>query len=281
MRREGNEDSLLVLPEENLYVVADGMGGHEAGEVASRLAVEAIEDYFTKTRGDKEATWPHVPGKLPDRNARRLVGALQYAHAIIIEEIRSRKNRPVMGTTAVAVYFADSHAYVAHVGDSRCYSFYKETLQQITQDHTLANDLRRRYQLNSKEREKLVAYQHIVARALGGDESQDLKVDINIHLPRPGERFLLCSDGLNGEVTDAEIMRVLERVHQPDKVCGQLIDLANRRGGRDNITVVMADFVEGDPAPDFPLGEEETVEADLDDAVLSRIREQIRTDRED
>ena len=271
MRREANEDSVLILPEENLFVVADGMGGHEAGEVASRLAVESISDYFDKTRSDREATWPHVAGFLPDRHARRLVGSLQYAHAVIIEEIRSRANRPIMGTTAVALYFADSCAYVAHVGDSRCYSFYSDTLQQITQDHTLANDLRHRYQLSSREKEKLVAYQHIVARALGGDESQELKVELNIHIPRPGERFLLCSDGLTGELSDAEIMRILESGKEPGGVCGRLIELANRRGGRDNITVVLADFVEGDPAPDFPLGEEETVEADLDEALMLRI----------
>ncbi|MFH1530054.1 MAG: protein phosphatase 2C domain-containing protein [Pseudomonadota bacterium] len=261
--RKANEDSHLVMPEEHLFVVADGMGGHAGGAEASRIAVDSIAEFFHKTKAAEHSTWPHIASWIHDTNACRLVSALQYAHRGVVDAAWRQPGGPVvMGTTAVALFFVGSQAFVAHVGDSRCYRFLDGRLVQLTTDHTVVEDIKRRYQLTHDQQASLGSIQHLVARALGGRETGDVEVDITVVVPSPGESFLLCSDGLTNELSDGGIAAVLSTTDDLQEAADRLIKAALDSGGADNITVVLARFLEGDGIEEFtPFVEEDTMEA--------------------
>ena len=156
--RKVNEDSLLILPDENLFVVADGMGGHGAGDVASSLAVGAIERVFTSTAQRKGVgTWLARVASGDDVHSVRLVGAIKSAHSGILKEIKARPQLMGMGTTVVSCYFADGRLYIAHVGDSRCYCLRGEEFHLLTRDHSLVNDMLDRFSLG-QDHERRLAY---------------------------------------------------------------------------------------------------------------------------
>jgi len=261
--RKKNEDSHLILPEAHLYVVADGMGGHAGGAEASRIAVDSIAEFFRKTESKDDSTWPHIATWIHDTHACRLVSAIQYAHRGVVDAAWQLPGGPaVMGTTAVALSFVGGQAYVAHVGDSRCYRFLDGRLIQLTTDHTVVEDIKRRYQLTHDQRASLGSIQHLVARALGGRETGDVEVDITVVVPSPGESFLLCSDGLTNELTDDGIAAILSTTDDLQQAADRLIKAAVDAGGSDNVTVVIARFLEGDGDEDFPpFLEEDTMEA--------------------
>jgi protein phosphatase len=242
-KREHNEDSLLIMPEFNLFVVADGMGGHTSGEVASKLAIETIRSFYVDTSQDEDITWPFKTGKEDDYHANRLVTAIKLGNQRIFEASSSNANLRGMGTTAVSAYYANSVLYVAHVGDSRCYSFFDGKLSAITEDHSLLNDFRRSLSLTPEEERKF-PHKNIIVRALGMKGTVD--VDIRNIAPRPGETFLLCSDGLTGEVDDSVVEQVLREESSLVKACHRLVQLANDNGGRDNVTVILLRVVAGD-----------------------------------
>lgn len=248
-RRKCNEDSWVSISGENLAVVADGMGGHGGGDVASQIAVRAVEDFFVRTGIESEVTWPHVAAgdglDLDDVSASRLVSAIQFAHRCIAAEVRDRPEMAGMGTTIVCVLFADGKVYVAHVGDSRCYCFSTGSLWQVTDDHTLANHVRQRFdELSDEQEQRLDSLRHVVVRALGGSDLSDVEVDLTILEPADGDIFLLCTDGLSGELTDDEIRAVLAGGEDPGVMCDKLVEQANEAGGRDNVTVVVAKIEE-------------------------------------
>jgi len=238
-KREHNEDSLLMMPEYNLFVVADGMGGHTSGEVASKLAVETVRTFFVDTAQDEDITWPFKTGKEDDYHANRLVTAIKLGNQRIFEASSTHVNLRGMGTTAVGAYFANNQLYVAHVGDSRCYSYFEGKLTALTEDHSLLNDFRRTLSLTPEEERKF-PHKNIIVRALGMKGTVD--VDLKTLKPRPGESFLLCSDGLTGEVEDAEVERVLKEEASLIKAAHRLVEMANTNGGRDNITVALIRF---------------------------------------
>jgi PPM family protein phosphatase len=221
MRRKKNEDSYLKLDEQCIYAVADGMGGYAGGEIASRLAVEALERAFRANVFDGDA-YPHVPRRGSD-----LALAIQMANADILAHADKQSELRDMGTTIVAARFSPNkqRLYVGHVGDSRCYRLRGEELRQMTTDHTLA--------------------QHGIDGPMGGRLSRAvgigaaLKVDLLIARPMPGDVYLLCSDGLSKMLEDWAVEAVLVAEPDLEVALEQLIAAANAAGGKDNVTAVL------------------------------------------
>jgi PPM family protein phosphatase len=240
MKRNHNEDNLLLLPEERLFVVADGMGGHSSGEVASKIAVEEVAEFFRMTSQDLEITWPYKMDKQKNYDENRLATGVKLANMRIFEKASAETKYKGMGTTIVTVYFAkDSEVVVGHVGDSRVYFFRENTLRMITEDHSLLNDYLKAKKLTPEEIEAF-PHKNVIVRALGMKDT--VNVDINRVEPKDGDIFLLCSDGLSGMVPDKQIEQILQSQPDLDKACAQLIDAANANGGNDNVTCVLAQY---------------------------------------
>ena len=219
--REGNEDSYLV--EQPLYVVADGMGGHRGGEVASELAIETIQALFLKREGS-------------------LVTQVEEANRRVFERSQSDRNVAGMGTTLTAALVDGSRVQLAHVGDSRAYLFRDHELTILTEDHTLVHRMVMAGEITEEEAE-VHPHRSILTRALGVDgriQVDELAIDV-----RPGDRILLCTDGLTGMVSEEQIGTILDST--PGDAQGaveRLIAEANRAGGVDNITAVVLDFTD-------------------------------------
>ncbi len=240
MKRNHNEDNLLMLPEERVFVVADGMGGHSSGEIASKIAVDEVGEFFRMTSQDQDITWPYKMDKQRNYDENRLAVAVKLANQRIFEKASANSKFKGMGTTIVTVYFAkDNEVVIGHVGDSRVYFFRDGQLRQLTEDHSLLNDYLKAKKLTPEEIENF-PHKNVIVRALGMKDN--VVVDVNRVEPKPGDVFLLCSDGLSGMVTDEQIQNVLQNTKDLDKACAQLIDSANANGGNDNVTAVLARF---------------------------------------
>ncbi|MGE6763194.1 Stp1/IreP family PP2C-type Ser/Thr phosphatase [Corallococcus sp. AB049A] len=237
MKRNHNEDNYLVLTEENLVCVADGMGGHSSGEIASRIAVDELGEFFRLTSKDQDATWPFKMDKQRNYDENRLATGIKLANARIFERATTDSKYKGMGTTIVSVHFAENGVYVGHVGDSRVYFFRGGILQQVTEDHSLLNDYLKAKKLTPEEIENF-PHKNVIVRALGMKEQ--VQVDVTRVDPLENDVFLLCSDGLSGMISDAQMQDILSRTPELEKACGQLIDLANAAGGNDNVTCVLA-----------------------------------------
>ena len=234
-RRTHNEDSFLLLPDERLFAVCDGMGGHAAGEVASKLACEAIAAFYASTRGEDGA------GRADER---RLADAIRLANAQILEAGEG-VNRG-MGTTCVTTVFADGEVIVGHVGDSRAYRFRDGALTRLTADHSLVEEYLRTGRL-TPETAKTFPQRNVILRALGTGPQVD--VDVARHPVRAGDVLLLCSDGLSGMLTDQDLTVILTQYAGELETCAKaLVDAANANGGLDNVTCVLARVGEG-PTP--------------------------------
>jgi PPM family protein phosphatase len=241
MKRNHNEDNLLLLPEEQLFCVADGMGGHSSGEIASRIAVDELAEFFKLTSRDQDATWPYKMDKARNYDENRLATGIKLANVRIFERATNDPKYRGMGTTIVSVYFAAAQAYVAHVGDSRVYQLRDGVLTQVTEDHSLLNDYLKAKKLTPEEVEAF-PHKNVIVRALGMKDT--VQVDLVRLEPQEGDIFLLCSDGLSGMVPDAQIQETLRQSPTLDLACTQLIDQANAAGGNDNVTCVLARFAE-------------------------------------
>jgi PPM family protein phosphatase len=225
LRRKRNEDSLLVLEDASLFVVADGMGGYRGGEMASQLAVKEIGGAFRDNNFEGE---PHegVP-----KQASELARAIQSANAAILETAKRNPELEGMGTTVCAARFSPTkrRVFVAHVGDSRCYRLRGGEMRQMTADHTMAD-----------HGVKGPAAAHL-SRAVGIWPT--VPIDIVMAVPKTDDAFLLCSDGLTKMLQDKEIAEVLRTEPHPKQAVSKLIEAANARGGKDNITVVLVRVV--------------------------------------
>jgi serine/threonine protein phosphatase PrpC len=241
LKRTHNEDAYLLLPEEQLYCVADGMGGHASGEVAARIAVEEMAEFFRLTGRDDEATWPfrEDPARALDEN--RLLAGVKIANRRIFERAQTDARLAGMGTTLVAAYFPradDGAAIVGHVGDSRAYLWRAGTIRQLTEDHSLLNDYVKSQHPSPAE---IAAFPHknVIVRALGMKEGVD--VDLQRVPVRDGDILLLCCDGLSGMLGDEDLAEILRAGHRDLRRAAQhLVDAANEAGGADNITCVLA-----------------------------------------
>jgi protein phosphatase len=238
LRRTSNEDSYCTRPDIGLYMVADGMGGHVAGEVASRVAVEATEAFIEETAGaDKNRTWPFPFDPRLSLEANRLKAAFRLANRRIAAAIADSQDLRGMATTASAILTGAEHACVAHVGDSRVYVLRHGRLEQVTHDHSWVEEQVRAGTL-SPSAARQHPWRNVVTRALSGGE--DPEVDVVEMEPRDGDRYLLCSDGLFSVVADEAIARILGDTSIPlEEVCRGLIDAANAGGGPDNITTLV------------------------------------------
>ncbi len=244
LRRSSNEDSYCTKPELGLFIVADGMGGHVAGEVASKLAVETIQTFIAETAGaDKNRTWPFAFETNISFEANRLKAAFRLANRQIANAMADSADLRGMATTASAVLAGRTSACVGHVGDSRVYALRDGTLQQITDDHSWVEE-----QVRAGTMTPTAARQHpwrnVVTRALSG--GTDPEVDTVELAPVRGERFLLCSDGLSGVVPHETIARILGQQESLEKICDRLIAAANDGGGPDNITVLVVEVADTD-----------------------------------
>jgi protein phosphatase len=221
LKRTHNEDAYAILEDHHLFVIADGMGRHAAGEVASKLCVDAITEAFHTSSFGK----PRAPA-LP-RRASRLRGSIFLANERVYRESQANAAYTGMGTTVVGAYFSPNNQSVciAHVGDSRCYRLRAGELTQLTADHTLGA---------AGIQGKTAA---LLSRAVGIEPNVD--VDVSIEAPLPGDVYLLCSDGLSRMVQDSEIKDTLESAASLDEATRILIEKANARGGRDNITTIL------------------------------------------
>ena len=217
--REQNEDSLVVAPP--LFVVADGMGGHEAGEVASEIAVETIQ----------QAAPEHA-------DAEDLGKAVELANRAIIDAALAGRGKPGMGTTCTACMLEDNRLVIAQVGDSRAYLFHGGTLTQLTRDHSLMANMIEAGQITPEEA-RFHPNRSVITRALGNelDTIPDL-YEINVEA---GDRLLVCSDGLTAMVEDDEIAALLAKHADPQKCAIALVNAAIAAGGSDNVTVIVAD----------------------------------------
>jgi protein phosphatase len=238
-KRTHNEDAWLLLPEESLFCVADGMGGHASGEVAARIAVEEMAELFRTTGRDEEATWPYKMDPARGYDENRLLTGVKLANLRIFERAASDARLRGMGTTLVAASFpkAGGTLLVGHVGDSRAYLLRGGTLRQLTEDHSLLNDYRKSRALTPEE---IAAFPHknVIVRALGMKD--EVEVDLVRERVGDGDVVLLCSDGLSGMVPDARIAEIL-RSHprDPRRAAQALVDAANDAGGQDNVTCVL------------------------------------------
>jgi PPM family protein phosphatase len=239
MKRNHNEDNYLILPDQNLCCVADGMGGHASGEIASKIAVDELAEFFRMTAEDQDATWPFKMDKSRNYDENRLATGIKLANKSIFDKACSDLKFKGMGTTIVSLHFTPNAAYVGHVGDSRVYFFRQGVLKQVTEDHSLLNDYLKAKRLTPEEIENF-PHKNVIVRALGMKET--VVVDMAKVEPQEGDIFLLCSDGLSGMVTDPQMQEVLARTPELEEACTQLIDMANAAGGNDNVTCVLARY---------------------------------------
>jgi serine/threonine protein phosphatase PrpC len=242
MKRSHNEDNFFLLAEENLYIVADGMGGHASGEVASQIAVETLANFFIDTSRDREITWPFKEDRTLTFDENRLVTGIKLANRRVFETAQSDPRYKGMGTTIVTLAAGSTGAFLGHVGDSRGYLVREGAAQQVTEDHSLLNDYLKVHKLTSEEIEHF-PHKNVIVRALGMKET--VVVDVHRLDPKPGDIYLLCSDGLSGMVPDPSILDALkESGDDLERGCQTLIARANANGGIDNITVVLVQFLE-------------------------------------
>lgn len=238
LRRTSNEDCHCTREDIGLFMVADGMGGHVAGEVASKIAVEAVEAFIEETAGaDKNRTWPFPFDADLSLEANRLKASFRLANRRIAGAIADSNDLRGMATTASALLTGAGNACVAHVGDSRVYVLRDGRLQQVTHDHSWVEEQVRAGTMSATAA-RLHPWRNVVTRALSGGE--DPEIDVTELPLEPGERYLICSDGLFSVVADTLIADLLsDRKASLDEVCRRLIDAANDAGGPDNITAVV------------------------------------------
>jgi len=240
-KRNHNEDNFAVMPDYGLFMVADGMGGHASGEVASKMAVDSIRDFFDQTQDDPERTWPFKMDRSRGYDENRLITGIKLANLRIYETAQRESKKRGMGTTFVGIFAGEEGVFIAHVGDSRVYRFRDGKLEAMTEDHSLLNDYIKMKRLTPEEIANF-PHKNVIVRALGMKET--VKVDTRFEVPKQGDIFLLCSDGLCGPVSDEQITEVLTE-HRGDltKACSRLIDCANENGGPDNVTAVLVRWI--------------------------------------
>ena len=242
-QREHNEDSFCILPEYDLFIVADGMGGHRAGDVASKMATHTIASFFQAT-AKEDATWPFHFDPHLSVEENRLITGIKVANKRIFEASTRYREVHGMGTTVVGALFSKERGrmYVAHVGDSRAYRVRNGEITQLTRDHSLLNDyLLVMPDMTQEQKDELP--KNVITRALGMQDS--VVVDLVPEQPHPGDVYVLCSDGLSGMMTDDVIRQVVMDAGGDLEAASQaLIDRANGNGGEDNITVVLLKVTE-------------------------------------
>jgi protein phosphatase len=223
--RPTNQDAYYTDPQGRFFIVADGMGGHAGGEQASRIATQEIYKYLLEN-------WNSSKG-----SPQLLQEALLQANEAILQDQHHHPERADMGTTAVVVMFRTGEpACSAHVGDSRLYRFRDSQLEQLTEDHTWIARALKMGDINSEEA-RIHPFRHVLSRCLGREDLHEVEVQqLDV---KPGDRLLLCSDGLTEELADEKIASYLQQSPSIEKAATSLVEAAKQQGGHDNITVVI------------------------------------------
>ena len=240
MRRTHNEDGYGILETDSLILVADGLGGHAAGEVASELAIAEVGLFYHLTHVTPETSWPFERKAMLSLLENRLVCGFKVANRRIFEMSSAGQGRKGMGTTLVAAGIVDDEICIAHVGDSRAYRVHDGAIQRLTRDHSLLEQFKELYPEMTQEEEDNFPHKNVITRALGLVD--DVDVDVQTHELHPGDRFLLCSDGLSGHLTDEDIFEMMSNSEKLERLAEDLVECANERGGHDNITVVALEI---------------------------------------
>lgn len=241
-RRKLNEDNFVVDPESSLFAVCDGMGGHNAGEVASKLAIETLAAFIQKSHSEKEITWPYGLDVNLSYDGNRLKTAIKLSNKRVYKSADSREEYTGMGTTVVAALFSGNVMTVGSAGDSRCYLLREGQLSQVTKDDSWVSAAWAEGILNAEEIERH-PLKNVITKAVGAKETIEIDV-IEEHL-KPGDVALLCSDGLHAMISDEEILKVLQPFPPTlGDAAARLIDAANEAGGKDNVSVVLVRYTE-------------------------------------
>jgi len=235
--RQDNEDNYYVNEAIGLFVVADGMGGHASGEVASKMAVDIIRDYFKGTGKDNKPVQIGPFQRDCSYTTNRLASSIRLANMAVYEASRKRAELKGMGTTVAAAQVDGNRLSIAHIGDSRVYLIRAGNIEQLTDDHSVVYEQVKR-DLITKEEASRSEMRNILTRALG--IADDVEIDLSEMTLSAGDVLLLCSDGLSGMVDDEAILSVVTTIEDPAAACEKLIAMANQNGGKDNITVVIA-----------------------------------------
>ncbi|MGE0450355.1 MAG: Stp1/IreP family PP2C-type Ser/Thr phosphatase [Vicinamibacterales bacterium] len=243
--RKTNEDAFVADSTVALFAVADGMGGHHAGEVASGLAIEAIGAFIRRSSADTDFSWPYGIDRSLSYDANRLRTAINLANRRIFRTAESNDDYNGMGTTIVAMLVNDGSMAVGHVGDSRLYLLRDGVMRQLTDDDSwaatiLAHDPR----LNPADIARH-PMRNVLTNVLGAREQVD--VHLSEHALQPGDRILLCSDGLHGVLDDSDLASIVLAQDDVDQVCRDLVAAALDRGSRDNVTALVVRY-DGAPA---------------------------------
>jgi serine/threonine protein phosphatase PrpC len=236
-KRQGNEDSIGLFDDLGLYVVADGMGGHAAGEVASSIAVEAIRESVKENLDKAIGT---ASGAIEADAGQRLQKAIGFANSEVLRQAEADPRLQGMGTTVVAALLSGNVLSLAHVGDSRIYLFRGNELKRLTRDHSMVEDMVAAGQITALQA-RTHPFRNVVTRALGTKDA--VEADISRLVPKPGDVVMLCSDGLTGMLEDAAIAEILDaNIGSPFSSAEALVKAANDAGGDDNISVVILKF---------------------------------------
>jgi serine/threonine protein phosphatase PrpC len=239
-RRQQNEDAFLRNDDLRLFIVADGMGGHASGEVASKMAAETVGEFYQRTK-DEEATWPYKVDRSLSYIENRLVCGIKLANFRIYEAANRDIRYKGMGTTIVAAMIKGDKIYLAHVGDSRCYRIRGPKIEQLTRDHSLLEDYKEAKPDMTDEEQRNFPHKNVITRALGMRDT--VQVDVKPHQIVDGDYYVMCSDGLSGMVEDDQIREIIQKTKTLERVVEELVDQANRAGGTDNITTLVLQCV--------------------------------------
>jgi PPM family protein phosphatase len=234
--RAHNEDSIAVKEDLQLVVLADGMGGYQAGEVASKIAVDVVIDEITESKLTEKDIARIDPASGISIAMRRLRSAIEKSNNRICSVQRDREELDGMGTTIVAACFYDGRVGIAHVGDSRCYRLRDGVLDQLTRDHSLVQDQLEKGLITEQEAENS-PQKNLITRALGIDALAE--ADTQEFRTRAGDLYLLCSDGLSDMVENKDLQKELQSARPVKEMATRLVAAANEAGGRDNISVII------------------------------------------
>jgi protein phosphatase len=236
-QREDNEDAFASFLDERLFIVADGMGGHNAGEVASVMAIDALETFFRSFHADPEQVWPHTVDRGLSLGANLLRVGIKVANERIRAAASQDRARSRMAATVVALAVGDTQLTVAHAGDSRAYRVRHGSIQRLTRDHSLVEEMRAARPVMCEAEIAAFRHRNVVTKCLGSKE--DVEPDLYRDALSAGDVFVLCSDGLWGSVSDDRILKIVSSTREIEAACQLLIDAANDAGGPDNISAVL------------------------------------------
>jgi protein phosphatase len=236
-QREENEDAFGSFLDERLFVIADGMGGHNAGEVASVMAIDALETFFRSFHADPRQIWPHPVDRQLSLGANLLRVGVKVANERIRAAAAEDRSHAKMATTVVALAIGDAQVTVAHAGDSRAYRWRGGEIQRLTRDHSVVEEMKAARPEMTDAEMAAFAHRNVVTRCLGSKD--EVEPELFVDSVQGGDVFLLCSDGLWGSVPDEKIASIIGSTGDIEAACQLLIDAANEAGGPDNITALL------------------------------------------